>query len=331
MNNKTYYGVDNSKTITYLEFGEIDIQNSQKKIWNFQLHQKAYDWLMLGRYANDLQSAVTMQQLLSEDAIEQMLHLYNKEVHHSDEASLNLSKLLALCAAKDNTDLSAISFYELGQTIFGCIEGMEFYSALLKHLKIDFPVIDLKNVEWYGVDISEMFNQLSVTFHRAYKVKTMFDSTKLPDKIDVFFSKGITLLYAVRKIEDLFNTIEKSRVSIFDYSFSLDKTEDTTIGSGKTVRYLQLKDFLSALKNRKQVLYVKKSNSRFIPETNRIWLDCLFAEEKICQKYIELDTKIRLQVFKKLSSLPSSERFLNNDKSPKWLPIDKFIESINLK
>ena len=37
MDTKTFYGTEQRNIITYLEFGEIDIIEGKKKVWNFQL------------------------------------------------------------------------------------------------------------------------------------------------------------------------------------------------------------------------------------------------------------------------------------------------------
>jgi hypothetical protein len=330
MDTKKFYGIEKSNIIAYLEFGEINIVEGKKKVWDFRLHQKAYDWLMLSRYANDLLAFNAMKKMIGAKPEQAIIDYFNKEVHHDDEMALHLAQDIAIAVTQDKPVLASPSFYELGQTIFGCIEGMELYYDLLNHLGIECPQINFKNIEWFGVDISEMFNELSVIFHKDYKVKTFLLQSELPKKMDVFFSKGITLLYAVRNLSDLFNIIRKGRIAVFDYSFSTDKIEDTTIGSGKTVRYLSLKDFINEMKKYKEVLYVKKSNSRFIPEANRVWLDCIYAEEKMCKEYIVLETRIRKEVSKKLSALNDSARFLNNDNSPEWISIEEFVKGIKI-
>jgi hypothetical protein len=324
--NSIFYGTQESSAVTYLEFGEIDLVKGKKKVWEFQLHQKAYDWLMLSRYANDLQAFVSMTERLPQDALPEIIDIYNREIHHGDEASLHLAKIIALDSATQGTE--SPSFYELGQTIFGCIEGMEFYRELLRHLNIYSSETDLKTVDWHGVDISEMFNKLSKTFHREYKIHAMLEPSSLPDRMDVFFSKGISLLYAVRTIPQLFGTIRKGRCAIFDYSFNLGKTEDTTIGSGKTVRYLSFDDFMHELGNHSETLYVKKKNSRYIPDTNRVWLDCLYAEASVCNKFIALDKRIRKELSLRFSPINGAERFLNSDHEPEWLTIEDFIKNM---
>jgi hypothetical protein len=329
--NKEYYGTNESKTFTFLEFGEVDTEKCTKKIWGFKLHQKAYDWFMLGRYANDILAFEKITKLLQPLSLQTLIDYYNSEIHHGDEASLSLSKNIALAVTQNNPIQKSPSFFELGQTIFGCIDGMDFYQAFLNQLKINSPQVNLKSVEWYGVDISEMFNGLSKTLHKEYRINAFVSTAELPPKMDVFFSKGITLLYAVRNLKDLFDTITRGRLAFFDYSFSLSEMEDTTIGSGKTVRYLKLSDFLSEIKKRKEKMYVKKPSSRFLQDTNRVWLDCLFAEDALCSKFIALDKKLRSEIADKLSGVKNSETFLNKESSIEWIPVSEFIESLSLK
>ena len=326
MTNKVFYGTDNNPAITYLEFGEVNVAEGKKKIWDFRLHQRAYDWLMLSRYSNDLLTYKAMEKMVSTSSLQDIVNLYNEEVHHADDNSVNLGKLIALIIMQKEDQET--SFYELGQTIFGCIEGMQFYQRLLEHINVDAPKVDLKKVTWFGVDISEMLNQMSVLLHQDMKVVTVTEPAMLPDEMDVFFAKGISILYAVRDVSQFFATVQKGRCSVFDYSFNLGEDEDTTIGSGKTVRYLNYDEFIKKYREGDRKMYVNRSNSRYIPETNRIWLDCVYAPEDLCKKYIKLDQRVRQELLVKCSDIKEAERFLSGSKVPEWLPVEEFVASI---
>jgi hypothetical protein len=52
--NKTCYGCATHECLSFLESGKVDLKNCKKTVYNFKLHQKAYDWFMLARYANDI-------------------------------------------------------------------------------------------------------------------------------------------------------------------------------------------------------------------------------------------------------------------------------------
>jgi hypothetical protein len=142
--------------------------------------------------------------------------------------------------------------------------------------------------------------------------------------MDVFFAKGISILYVVRTMDQFFATIRKGKLSVFDYSFSLDKEEDTTIGSGKTIRYLNYSNFINKLKKADEVMYVKKSNSKTIKDTNRIWLDCVFGEKSLCEEYIKLDVSIRTTITQRLKGIQNTGRFLNNDINPEWIAVEEY-------
>jgi len=326
MNDEKYYGAKDHSIVSYLEFGEIDLVKGKKEVWDFRLHQQAYDWLMLGRYATDLLTYIKMADALHHMPFSAIFEMYNKEVHHGDDASSNLAKLIGI-GVTTNTEKPS-SFFELGQTIFGCIEGIAFYHKLLEKQGIEFPKIGLSTVEWYGMDISVLFNQLSVRMHQDLKIWTMCALSDISDSVDVFFSKGITLLYSIRSLGEFFDMINKGRCSIFDYSFSIGRCEDTTIGSGKTVRYLNLNDVIKEYRKYEKVMYVNKQTSKKIPETNRVWLYCLYAEKSLCDEYIKMEKRIRCELFRRLGSIPEAERFLNKEIDPEWIPIDEFINSL---
>jgi len=332
MDKKTFYGTDEETAISYLEFGSIDLAAGKKNVWDFRLHDKAYDWLMLARYSNDMVTYVNMKEKLGQAPIEDIANIYDSEVHHKNDASLNLGKLCALAVMKNHQEAQdkPLSFFELGQTIFGCIEGMEFYQELLKHTGVDIPNIDFKKMSWYGVDISQFFNKLAVLMHEKYNVKTMDELSMLPPQADVFFSKGVTLLYAVRNASQLIEILEKGRLCIFDYSFSLGDNQEVTIGSGKLVKYLDYKDFDVLLKQSNKKAYVRKNKSYYTEETNSVFLDMIFAEEPFCNEFISMDVTMRNALQEKLVSPRASECFLDLAEGEKteWVPLDSFIDSI---
>ena len=327
MSNKMFYGTAKSSTVTFLEFGEINLKEGKKKIWDFKLHQKAYDWFMMGRYTNDIIAYLHMSEQLGKMNIKEIIDLHNLEIHHKNETALSLRKLIALSvSSKQGT---SASFLELGQTLFGCIEGMEFCQNLLDFLKIEFPFLKLNQVQWHGVDISDMFNKASILLHQDYPVSTYKDISVIPDMCDVFFSKGISLLYAVRTVNDLFDFIDKGKCSVFDYSFSLKGEQYTTIGSGKTIKYLDYKDFLKKYSKKGRKLYVRKNKSSYSPETKRVFLDCIYAENSLCLDFISVDKKINQRLKELLNNIPELRQLFNQlgDETFEWLPVEDYIDS----
>ncbi|MCX6122128.1 MAG: hypothetical protein NTX44_11000 [Ignavibacteriales bacterium] len=328
MEKQNFYGMNNNASITYLEFGSIDVPAGKKHIWDFRLHDKAYDWLMHARYSNDIYAYLSMQDALLYGSLDKAFNIYNADVYHKDDAVINLSKLLALSTIQQCCQKETLSFFELGQTLFGCIEGMEFYQQLLKALKINYYPVDLHSVKWFGVDISPFFNRLSKVMHQEYTIDTYLELSDMQIETDVYFAKGVTMLYACNSIKRIFEIINKGKFRVFDYSMSLDKEQDVVIGTGKQVKYLPLFEFMEELNRYEDVLYINRANSKYDSETKRVWLDCIYAEESLCKKYIELDMTIRREVIKKLRGNIGSSRFLNESKAPEWMSIGNYIETI---
>lgn len=326
MTNQTFYGTEQSSTISYLEFGEIDLAKGNKKVWDFRLHQKAYDWLMLGRYANDLMAYTEMDKLLEQESIESAFELYNTEIHHPNDSATNFDKFVALSLLqKTNKD---VSFFELGQTIFGCIEGIVFLQNLLAKLNIPFEPLDLKSITWRGVDISQLFNLLSTRLHQPLKIQTSIDlDNKLHDS-DIFYSKGITLLYAVEEINHIFELMQNSKIAIFDYSLTMGTPETTTIGSGKKITYLNFNDFIHKYQQGSKKLFVKDKTSTLNKDNNRIWLDCLYAPEDICHDYIAKHNETKENLLDPLKAFPTADRFTENIRQNNWISIETFLQDL---
>ena len=334
MHDKKFYGTDEITSLSYMEFGAIDLNSSKKLVWDLKLHQKAYDWYMHARYSNDILCYQTMIQDFGTLSPSGMIDLYLKEVHHKDDFSVNVGKLCALAvASKTASSKDGVSFFELGQTLFGCIDTMEFCQKLIKHLKPDFNAVNLREVNWWGVDISDFFNRLSVMMHSHYQLHTFNDSKHLNGVKDVFFAKGVTMLYAIRNMEQLIDLMNSARIGVFDYSFAMNQEHDVIIGSGKLVKYLKLKDFLDQLKKLPGKLYVKKGNSFYDKSNDRVVLDCLYANESICSEFIALDSSVRKVLGTYLKDQKGTDIFLDTSlgKNGGWLTLEEFVESGILK
>lgn len=53
-NREEYYGSEKISSLSYLEFGSIDLEKGKKTIWAYWQDQRAYDMYMFSRYARDL-------------------------------------------------------------------------------------------------------------------------------------------------------------------------------------------------------------------------------------------------------------------------------------
>ena len=225
-------------TFSFLEFGSISRVKGKKYVYDYRTDQKAYDWFMVARYSSDLVSYLELTEKVSELSLEVLSESLLSRVHHSNDFRLNLAKLAAINVVQQST------FFELGQTLFGCIEGMGFCKSLLHQCGFKGDIIDLGEVDWRGYDTSEFFNRLAKMMHKDYSLSTTSKSGAFEITGGAAFAKGVTLLYALHQPEDLDTWYQRSELAVFDYSFALGAPEVTAIGTGKPVTYLTLSDFL---------------------------------------------------------------------------------------
>jgi len=309
---------------SFLEFGHIntDKDNPQKQIWDFKTGQKAYDWFMLARYMNDLYTYDKLISLIEEENFEEVLPIYTSEIHHKNDASLNLQKYLALTIFESKTP----SFFELGQTLFGCIEGILFVQKILERFKIiDDRCLELKNVDWFGVDISSLFNFVSKRLYADFKIHTFLPSQYQKRESNIFFAKGVTLLYACKSLDDLINLIESADISIFDYSFSTLGAYSKTIGTGAVVNYFSLSEFLEQYKLSKKRMYVRTKMSKL--NGDLLYIESIYGLDDLCLEFIKKDVEIRETVTKITNKHNILKALLNEDEQNgvEWLELEKFL------
>ena len=54
MKENSYYGTQDVHSVSYLEFGSLDLREKSKKIWAYWQDAEAYDLYMFARYARDI-------------------------------------------------------------------------------------------------------------------------------------------------------------------------------------------------------------------------------------------------------------------------------------
>lgn len=322
------------QAFSYLEFGSIDLAGCKKEVWDFRLGDKAYDWLMCARYLNDMLGYIKLAEGLGRLGETELCSIYSQEIHHRNDASVNLGKLIALwCAASPPADGERpVFFAELGSTLFGCIEGLLFCERLLSHYRVDCPRHCLDEVRWLGVDISDMFNRLAGLLHPGHDIHTMTHFDDLPPELGVFFAKGVSLLYAIRAPQQLFSLVDRARICIFDYSFSMNGDQATTIGTGKHVRYLDYYTFSAMLGNSNKKAFVRKNKSYYTKDTNRIFVDLVLAEQPVAQAYVALDTRMRTALRERFEARESVGVLLDlgPNEQVEWIALEQFVDSIQL-
>ncbi|ELM3751990.1 hypothetical protein ACET96_11975 [Aeromonas dhakensis] len=311
-----------SKSIafSYLEFGSIDPELGKRTVYDFRTNAKAYDWLMHARYSNDLFSYHRMIRLLCSNEFNDIANIYSDEIHHADDFVFNINKLMAL-------ELIGSSFFELGQTLFGCIDGMEFIQQLQLALELPSIQVDLSSINWFGYDISPFFNLMAKLMHEKYQVITTDASSEIPISYDVFFAKGVTLLYAIRSGYELFDYIKNSKITVFDYSFSLGTAKESYIGTGKFVRYLSKDEFTEVYQ---QILQSGKDiwvrgNSKADLDRGLFYMEGIVACDDLASQFILRQNKWMASFSAKNHNLYSTLIHNKNEEYWRWVRLSSLL------
>ena len=280
---------------SFLEFGAIDPVDAQRLTWDFRVGQQSYDWFMAARYLNDLLTYQDMTVACIDAGEQEIEALLRENIHHQDDASVNLSKLVALLAVRDAAarPSEGLRFIELGSTLFGCIEGIEFCRALLDRYRLVASDEMELNVEWSGIDNSRMLNRLAKLVHPGSEVLTHENYPTPLSGYDVFFSKGVSLLYKVESPDELAKVLSSAKISVFDYSFSPSGTRDRYIGSGKPLHYLDIGDCRAALAVARGRFLLRSGSPGLEPEQDRIRIEGIYGDPEVVERFVAIDARLR--------------------------------------
>lgn len=242
----------------YLEFGIFS--NGKKKRYEIK-KGNLYDWYMLPRYFNDIF-------ILDRFKKTKNINKLSKLLHHKEDLKFNLINFILLKISKSK------SFYEYGQTLYEKIFFIKFFSNFLK---TTFNY----NINWYGNDISELFNFFCNNFYKHLKIHTFkkFDIKKV-DKT-VFFAKGVTLLYLRNNSLLLKNIINKSNCGSFDISLTKNKT-NFYLNTGKKLYFPNSQNFLKMLEESNKKIIVKNFS---VDKKNKIYLEIIYGNEYLIRNF----------------------------------------------
>ncbi len=241
---------------SYLEFGSE--AKDSKKIYDKRHGQEAYEFFMAARYLKDIIGYRTNDLT---------------KIHHKEDLSDNQKKYAALktCFREGNE----LKYYEIGSSLMGVIDSLNYLNRIHKELKV-------KDILFIGIDNSDMMNKSAKYLHEHYKLALFSDIALL--ECDLFFAKGVSLLYAIDN-EDLFcSVLNRAKIAIFDYTFSNDKKIIERIGTGKEVCFLSLKECKKKL-NKELIL---NPSTRISERKNdRETFECIYGEKEAIKEYLK--------------------------------------------
>lgn len=268
---KTFYGDDSARRLTYLEFGSIDRVQGRKDIWDFRVHQQAYDFFMLARYMNDLMLCRGVTAAAGGRRFTTAVKEYAADVHTND-LPVSFARLAALHVLTGAVEHRPVTMLELGSTLMAYIDSLECLQAVGESHAPGFSGIDLTAPDYRGIDISPLMNQVAAALHPAHRMTV---ATARDDRdVDLFVAKGVSLLYANRRARDLAGWLKGASVSLFDYSFSLGADQRGHLGTGKNVTYAALADVVHACQAAGKELYLRSSTSVVDKANGRLRCQC---------------------------------------------------------
>ena len=245
---------------TYLEFG---YQEGGKKVpYDIKLGKEAYDFFMVSRYLKDIISYRTGKV---------------ENVHHEEDVEDNIKKYIALFVCND--DKHRLVFYEIGSSLMGVIDSLEYLDK--KHKKLD-----VKNILFAGADNSDMMNAIAKYLHEGYELDVFKNISIVP--CDLFFAKGISLLYVFKDEQLLCNVLKNARIAVFDYTFSRgnEPIKDIAV-SGKPITYLSLEKCRKFLNVKGKKLVLLPSKRKFKIPKDRALYECVYGDSDLVDKYLK--------------------------------------------
>lgn len=251
MNQSKYYGCENPESVSYLEFGSINLVKAEKKIWGYWQDQAAYDLYMFARYARDLFSFRKFFDE-KEKTVEKLNEYVLRSAH--DKLMDYIFKYAGMLAIKENGVVC-----ESGSSLYGWIDE----AMACDHVYGGGQNIEkIKSFEYIGSDISNLMNEGAKNFHSDMSMKFTTQDTimgvmseiknKFQENISLFYGLSVSVRYAVRCAYDLVNVAEIAELSIYN-RLSVTFGNETMVdvyGTGKSVYIISLSQLIEGLKEK---------------------------------------------------------------------------------
>ena len=251
MDYSKYYGCENPESVSYLEFGSINLVRGEKKIWNYWQDQDAYDLYMFARYSRDL---FAFRKFFDEE---------NKTVEKLNEYVLKSAHNKLMDYIFKYAGMLAIE--EKGLV---CESGSSLYGWIDEALACDWVYrggVNSKKIRefhYIGSDISELMNEGAACFHSGIKMDFSVQDTisgvisevkeKFGRNLSLFYGLGVSIRYAVRTASDLIDAADSTELSIYNrLSLTFDNESLVSVyGTGKSVYIVSLPRLVEGLQEK---------------------------------------------------------------------------------
>jgi hypothetical protein len=244
---------------TYLDFGMT--KKGKRTCYDYREGQQAYDLFMGARYLNDVIA-------YREGRVD--------AVYHPEDVRDNLRKYTALTACRGSS--RRLTYYEIGSSVMGVIDALNYlngqYGALTTH-----------DITWCGVDNSHFMNVMARYLHEGYDLTVT--ETAASVACDLFFAKGVSLLYAIHTEELFAEVLAQSRVAVFDYTFTTAPRFHDVVGTGLPVTYLNLDECRDRLvRTGKKLILTPYTLRTYHHSPDRATYECVYGDVEIVDGYL---------------------------------------------
>jgi len=244
---------------TYLDFGMT--KGGKRTSYDYREDQPAYELFMGARYLNDM---IAYREGRVDD------------VYHPEDVRDNLRKYTALNVCR--RDGERLTYYEVGSSVLGVIDAINY-------LNEKYQQLDTRQIAWYGVDNSRFMNVMAAYTHEGYDVH--LSEVVEPVACDLFFAKGVSLLYAIDTEELFCDVLKQSRIAVFDYTFSRKPRVADVVGTGLPVTYLNLDECQRGLSIPGKKLILNPYWLRTYHHTpDKVTYDCVYGDEEAVDRYL---------------------------------------------
>lgn len=252
---------------TYLDFGNTIA--GRRTSYDYYEDQAAYDLFMGARYVGD------------------MIAYRNGEVdnvYQIEDLRDQQRKYAGLVACHGDRSLV---FYEVGSSVMGVIDALEYLNKKYNQLSIS-------DITFTGVDNSRWMNEVAQYTHPQHKLKLYYTIKQAKNvQCNLFFAKGVSLMYAFSDEQAMCAALKKSRLAIFDYTFTQHGKIQHYVATGVPVTYLNLAKCQKLLKAaNKQLILRPYSIKTYHRDPNKVTYDCIYGEPRLVARYLkELKSK----------------------------------------
>lgn len=224
-----YYG--NKHGTTVLQIFSEPVDGSPNIIHRSLRDAEAYDTWHLAYYFKEV---LDYKRLMQQTSL---------EIMNIPRPEKNLLLYLLLCA-----DRSFKSIGEIGSTLFEMIDGFEAIVKSIEDGNATVPKLDIRELEYVGIDLSEMLRLTSKVIHKEYHITLHETVAQFKEKVDILYDRSVTN-YALDNVDELVEFVKHGRIALLNTYFSLGETFQSA-RLGKAVTYFSLREFLSKIDNK---------------------------------------------------------------------------------